>query len=303
MTDPNVEKSSQSKMERFLVWFLIPFVFTTVLLGVLIAIFNHDVMNSVQKTLSDVPILNKLIPEPKGGGSAAEIKEKAAQNDLKNKEEQIGELSGKLNEFQKKYDELKENFDKKDVELKELSTENVELKEQLEAKNNAKYNEQLKKLVSLYSNMSPGKAAPILESLTPKETILILSMMGTDSRQKILEKMDPKEAADFSIALKDQVPAADRQIAALQERVKELQNKQTAEVSNSQKISSEELASTFSGMDGKSAAAILIDMNKKDANKVIALLTSMDTGSRGRILAEIAKVDSALATTIALRLG
>ncbi|MDT2261330.1 hypothetical protein P7H06_20095 [Paenibacillus larvae] len=49
MTDPNVEKSSQSKMERFLVWFLIPFVFTTVLLGVLIAIFNHDVMNSVQK--------------------------------------------------------------------------------------------------------------------------------------------------------------------------------------------------------------------------------------------------------------
>lgn len=303
MTDPNVEKSSQSKMERFLVWFLIPFIFTTVLLGVLIAIFNHDVMNSVQKTLSEVPVLNKIIPEPKGSGSAAEIKEKAAQNDLKNKEAQIGELSGKLGDLQKKYDELAENFDKKDVELKELLNENAELKEKLEEKNNAKYDEQMKKLVSLYSNMSPSKAAPILENLTPKETILILSMMGTDSRQKILEKMDPKKAADFSIALKDQVPPADRQIAALQERVKNMQDKQKGAAPSSEKMSSEELASTFSSMDSKSAAAILIDMNKKDANKVTALLTSMDKGARGRILAEIAKVDSALATTIALRLG
>src|SRR5690606_36912857 len=109
----------------------------------------------------------------------------------------------------------------KDQSIKTLEEQLKALQEQetIKTQSEEQYKQQIQQLANMYAKMSPSKAAPILENMTLKETVLVLSVMNADDRGKVLEKMDPKLAADASIQLKDMVPAKDLQIAALQERL------------------------------------------------------------------------------------
>jgi flagellar motility protein MotE (MotC chaperone) len=61
-----------------------------------------------------------------------------------------------------------------------------------------------KEIGRMYKEMTPSKAAAILASLTQEDVVHILSSMNASQRAGILEKMDPKQAAELTVLLKDE---------------------------------------------------------------------------------------------------
>jgi flagellar motility protein MotE (MotC chaperone) len=296
MADPQVEKQTYGAFERLLYIFLIPLIFVTVLLGVLLSLFDYDVMNSLLKVANKVPGIEKFIPDPK-----VETKAPPLQNPIKNEEEpDPAQLTAKQAQLENEILLSAQTVAEKDKTINDLKAQITAMEESLKAKSQTdeKYQAQIKQLASVYASMSPSKSAPVVQSLTLKEQVLVLSEMGQEEQVKILEKMNPQAAAEASIALKDLIPAKDLQIAALQERLKLHEtDKQAAEPAK------ENLGRTFTEMVPKSAASILIEMNGIDSKKVLSILQSMDDGGRARVLAAMADVDKALTASISSNLA
>jgi flagellar motility protein MotE (MotC chaperone) len=297
--------TSYGAMERFLIWFLIPFVFTAVLLGVLLTIFDYDVMNSVLKTANKVPVVNSFIPDPKekaeaptsstqavveGGDAASSAAQEISAADL------AALLEAKDAELKKAEALIQE----RDQLIKDLQLKNSSLEEKSKSKTQSddEYTSQIQQLATMYAKMTPSKSAPIMENLTTSELVLVLSMMKTDDRVKILEKMDPKKAAEASILLKDQTSVRDREIAALQERV----NAAPAGAKTTQKLTNDDLGTTFATMTPKSAATVLLEMQKTNPDKVISVLSSMDSAGRSKIITALSEQSKDVAALISARL-
>ncbi|GMX62161.1 hypothetical protein Elgi_19650 [Paenibacillus elgii] len=298
------QSSSYGAMERFLIWFLIPFVFTAVLLGVLLTIFDYDVMNNVLRAANKIPIVNSIIPDPKTKETADKpetAQSAGAESSAPAQDNANAGTTAKLQELEQALKKAEASLQQRDETIKELQLKNSTLEESAKSKtlSDEEYAHQIQQLATMYAKMSPSKSAPIMENLTSKELVLVLGMMKPDERVKVLEKMDPKKAADASILLKDQTNVRDTEIAALQERLKELasQSKQPAD-----KLSKDDLGSTFSNMTPKSAATVLMEMQKSNPDKVISILSSMDSGGRSRILAAISDQSKETAALISARL-
>ncbi|UUZ85928.1 hypothetical protein LJK88_22230 [Paenibacillus sp. P26] len=306
MAKVDTEQSpSYSAMERFLIWFLIPFVFTAVLLGVLLTIFDYDVMNNVLKAANKIPIVKSIVPAPKG--NAADPKTDAAGGTAQDKaaspaQDPKADLTAKLAVAQQELQKAETALQEKDQTIKDLQQKNSALEEKAKARTQSEeeYTAQIQQLATMYAKMSPSKAAPILENLTPKEQILVLGMMKTDDRVKVLEKMDPKKAAEASIMLKDQTSVRDTQIAALQERLNQMA---APDPKQSQKLSKDDLATTFANMTPKSAATVLIELQNTNPDKVLSILGSMDSAGRSRLIAAISDQSKEAAAQISAKLA
>jgi flagellar motility protein MotE (MotC chaperone) len=149
----------------------------------------------------------------------------------------------------------------------------------------------------MYAKMNPSKSAPILENLTLQERVLVLSEMKQVDQVKVLEKMDPIKAAQASIYLKDVVSAKDREIAALQDRIK-LNDSTVA----SQKLTKNDLGKTFANMTAKSAATVLLQMQSITPAKVIEILSSMDNTSRAKVMTALSDLSKETAAAISTKL-
>jgi flagellar motility protein MotE (MotC chaperone) len=304
MDSPGMENSSSyGAMERFLIWFLIPCVFTSVLLGVLFSIFDTNLKNNILRTAHSIPLIGSIVPAPKdkasaaGGGAAQDGSDAAA----KSASEQIAALNAKIADLQASLQKADEANKQKDQTIQELQAKQNDLTEQLKTKTQTDedYTKQVQQLASVYSKMDAGKAAPIIENLALQEQVLVLSMMKPDSQSAILAKMDPKKAADASIALKDLVPVKDREIAALQARL-EIENGANAAAP---KLTKSDVGQTFANMPPKNAAEVLIQLQSSSPDRVLSIISSMDTASRSKVLAAIADTNKELAATISSRLA
>jgi hypothetical protein len=112
--------------------------------------------------------------------------------------------------------------------------------------------------------------------------------------------MDPKIAAVTSVELKDMVPLKDREIAALQERLKV---NEPADAKVPEKLSKEDLSATIANMTPKSAAALLVEMMKSKQDQVVTILANMNATARSQILSAIADVSKESAVTLTTKLG
>jgi flagellar motility protein MotE (MotC chaperone) len=123
--------------------------------------------------------------------------------------------------------------------------------------------------------------------------------MKPENKSKILEKMSPQIAAETSIQMKDIVPAKDLQIAALQERleVQKDAGRQTESLDRPQ------LGLTFSNMQPKSAATILVQLNGTSPDRALDILKAMDSQSRANVLAAIAETNKQTAAALAAKLA
>ncbi|WP_284639043.1 MotE family protein [Paenibacillus silviterrae] len=309
MANVDTEKStSYGAMERFLIWFLIPFVFTAVLLGVLLTIFDYDIMNNVLRTANKLPVVSSIIPDPKDKPSDAGTKSTTADGKADTTttapaapEDKVAELTAQLQAKDADLKKAEALLQQRDQLIKDLQLKNSGLEEQAKVKTQSEdeYTNQIQQLAAMYAKMTPSKAAPIMENLTTRELVLVLSMMKTDERVKILEKMDAKKAAEASILLKDQTTVRDKQIAALQERV----NVTPAASSQSNNLTKDDLGATFANMTPKSAATVLLEMQKTTPEKVISILSSMDVAGRSKILTALSEQSKDTAAIISARLA
>lgn len=307
------EKPTFSAFERFLYWFFIPIVFTMVLIGALLSLFDYNVKDELLKIGNKVPGLSAVLPDPKTDvktDAKAVQPADAATSGESTPEAVAAEATAQLAALQKQLEaqtaELAgsaQTLKDKDQTIKDLQAKIAALEAQKvsQAKSDEEYQALIAETASMYAKMSPSKAAPIMQNLTLKEQVLLLSEMKTDDRVRILEKMDPKKAAEASIYLKDAVPAKDKQIAALQERLD--LNKTTASATQQSGITKQELGQTFANMTPKSAAELLVEMNKTDSGKVIEILNSMDVAARSKVMTYLSDNFKEVAPVIASKLA
>jgi flagellar motility protein MotE (MotC chaperone) len=300
MDNIDMEKSSYGGLERFIYIFLLPVLFTVVLTGVLLTLFDYDVKNVIYKIGRNIPIINNIVPEDE---QSTDTLTNPANVSIQN-EDKINDLSQTVGEKDQQIESLKSDLEQKEVALQTLeeSVEKLVLEQEAIALNSEEYQKQLKSLADMYAGMTASKSAPILENLTMPELVLIMYEMDVEDRGRILEKMNPKTAADASIQLKD-INDANRSKWEEEARLAREERQMKDDPEAAVKLTNEELAQTFSAMTPASGASILLELNKTNTAKVVTILNAMDNQSRSQMLTAIGDQSPEDAASLANQLG
>ncbi|ALA41857.1 MULTISPECIES: magnesium transporter MgtE N-terminal domain-containing protein [Paenibacillus] len=304
--DMDLGKESGGGFERFM-FFLIPIVFTIVLVGVLLTLFNMDFRSEMISLGNKIPVVKNWVPEPKDKATQTKEADQKAQSE--SSEATIQQLKADLakqTEELKKATAARTTQDKKVTELQnQVNTLQTQQEQQPQASqqgqagtqttggttNEDPYVKQARDLASMYEGMTASKAAPIMENLTTEETVQLLSYMDPANSAKILQKMDAKKAADITMALKNVTPSTDLSVAALQSRLKKDQG--TTAGTTSKSLQSTQISSTFASMDKKSGAELILQTYKISPDKALNILNTVDDSTRGSLLQNMSAKDAA----------
>ncbi|NBI27363.1 MotE family protein [Chengkuizengella marina] len=283
MEEIKIEGSSMGVFSKIFYWVLIPVIFTTILIFVLLSISDLNVLNMVLKVGNKIPYVETIVPD-------VEESEVAELSDKEKNEMLIESIELELDKVQAELVRELEISKEKNQVINELHVKIDLLEDQLTDKITVdEYAEKIKETSKIYADMIPSKAASIFESLTMSETVLMLNAMNKDNQVKILEKMNPEAAAEASILLKDTVPVKDQQIAALQARLKEVEN----ETPKDKPLTSGELSLTIATMVPENAASILLEMKKQNQDLVLDILRETDIRQRSNIIQVISEISEA----------
>ncbi|RED66029.1 magnesium transporter MgtE N-terminal domain-containing protein [Cohnella lupini] len=287
MANADVEKSSYSGFERFL-FFVTPILFTAVLLGVLLLMFNTEWRNAALEMGNKVPVIKSMLPDPDlPQETSTNTDEEITVNNAKTKVEELNALlvdrETALKQATEQTVEQKKQIDSLQVQVDQLTKDSAE-----KTITNDEYHARISSLADMYGKMTPSKAAPILENLTLDESALVLGEMADTERGRILERMTPKKAADVTMKLKDSDSVDNREIAALQSRIKELELKAGEQ---STTLDTAELNRTFSTMKPTNAAVLLLQLAGTNQSKVLRILGVLDDAPRSDILSAMSDLD------------
>ncbi|WP_139998347.1 MgtE protein [Paenibacillus paridis] len=286
MAGTDNEKQGYSTIERIM-FLMTPILFAIVLLGVMYTLFNNDFRNKMLEAGNSVPFLKDVLPEPKvAGGALNDEGLKTANMSAK-----IADLQTKLTSIESELAAANQTKTTLEQEVKELQSDNTQLKgvNDVQLLEDEEYQAKIQELASMFAKITPSKAAPILQSMTLEEMVLVFANMRSDDRVRIMEKMNPQTAADAAMMLKDNVKAKDLQIAALQAKLEA--QKSTVAKPASSVLDQEQLAATFTAMDAKSAAELLIKMIDVSPSKVLRILNAVDNQTRSAILAQMSSIN------------
>lgn len=291
------EKQGYSTLERIM-FLMTPILFAIVLLGVLYTLFNNDFRNKMLEAGNSIPFLKEVLPEPKAQGDSLN------DNELKtsNMSAKIADLQAQLTAIESELATANGTKTALEQEIKDLKSDNSELKtvNEVDLLENEEYQAKIQELSSMFAKITPSKAAPILQSMELEEMVLVFANMRSDDRVRIMEKMNPKTAAEAAMMLKDNVTAKDLQIAALQARLKTqkaAESKPAASV-----LDQEQLSATFTAMDAKSAADLLIKMVDVSPSKVLRILNAVDNQTRSAIIASMSSTNEKLTAQLVAKL-
>lgn len=304
--DTDIEKESGSGWEKFLM-ISIPIVFTVVLLGVLLTLFNVDIRNNMLELANKIPVVKDWVPDPVLDPEKEKLDESEKQ--VESAEATIEKLKSQVAAKETELQAAKEAATTEAKKASELQTKLDETEKAAEAaaaevpESESDYQKQIKDLAKMYADMSPSKAAPILQNMTNEEMVLLLSAMQSTARTKVLEKMDPKTAADVTMMMKDAKPSGDLALDALQSRLKkETAATTTTSTTNSKNLDKTQLSQTFSSMSASSGAKLLLETYKLSPDKTLTILNSVDDATRSQLLENMSTENSAETAKILNRL-
>jgi len=286
VAEAKAEKDGAGWLERIL-FLITPVLFTALLLGILLLIFDMDLRSQALDFGRKIPVVGKWLPEPAAGETPRTPEETAARN----ARERIRELEAMLAEREETLRQSVETTRRQEAEIAELRAQVEELTASLadRAITTAEYEARIRSLAEMYARMTPSRAAPILENMTAEEAALVLEYMPEATRGRILERMNPQRAAELTAMLKDRFPVEERQLAALQARVRELEERL---LDTGLVLEAEELGGTFAFMDAGQAAALILEMAGNNRNKALYILASMDNATRSQVVGAMTARDS-----------
>ncbi|GAB7388220.1 hypothetical protein BSNK01_20570 [Bacillaceae bacterium] len=294
----STEEKAYSKTEWLFYIIILPLAFTLMLTLILLQMLGYNMAGTLLDLGNKIPYVEKLIPDRATEAGAATADEDDDPDILK---EKLALADRTIVEQRKQIDQLQEKISERESEIQRLEAELAKMKQDMQQKTEQEAQQErekdLKELSALYASMSPSKAAPILENLTLEEALLVLRAMDNEARADILEKMDPRRAADLSILLKDSELSKSADIAALQKRIQALtirlseREKNAAQSGGEKPASAGTLARTLSAMPAASAAAIMEQMMETNPKQAMAIMASLDDRARSQILAQIAQND------------
>lgn len=294
--DTDIEKESGSGWEKFLM-ISIPIVFTVVLLGVLLTLFNVDIRNNALELAKKIPVVKNWVPDPVLDPEKEKLEksEKQVESAEATIEKLKSQVTAKEAELKAAKDAATAETQKTADLQKKLDDANkaTETAAASEPETESDYQKQIKSLAKMYADMSPSKAAPILQNMTNEEMVLMLSAMQSTARTKVLEKMDPKTAADVTMLMKDAKPSGDLALDALQSRLKkETARTTTTTGTNSKNLDKNQLSQTFASMSASSGAKLLLETYKISPDKTLTILNSVNDATRSQLLENMSKEDS-----------
>lgn len=285
--------------ERFM-FVMVPILFVIVLLGVLLTLFDADFRNRALQFGQSIPVINNVLPEPKVEGNSLDDDQIRGIK----MSEKIEELETELAAVKQELAEATSTKETQETAVKDLQDENAMLKQQTEEKKleDEQYAAKITELASMFTKMTPSKAAPIVQNMTTDEIVLLFSSMRAEDRVRILEKMDPAIAAEVTVEMKDSESAKDMQIAALQSQIDKLKEEIGTDKPVSSTLDQDQLGATFSSMDPQSAGEMLVQMMDISPSKVLRILSSVNDATRSSILAEMSAIDEEAAAEIMSKL-
>ncbi|MRN54865.1 kinesin [Paenibacillus sp. LC-T2] len=281
---------------------MIPIIFTLVLLGVLLTLFNMDIRKNVLEIANKIPIVQNWVPDPVAVDTEKQTVEQAASSDTT-----IKQLKAELAKQETTLKKAQEEKTAQDTQVKSLQAQVEKMKTEAAAVAvttqavDDPYQKNVTDLAQLYAGMKAANAALIMANLTNEEMVQIFSVMSNSSKTAILEKMDPKKAAEVSIKLKETTTSTDMAIAALQSRLKK-DTPTTATTGTSANLDKAKLVQTFTTMPAANAAVLLGSMYTISPDKVLTILNSVSDSVRSSILGEMTKNDSEQTAKVVNRL-
>ncbi|PWW06397.1 flagellar motility protein MotE (MotC chaperone) [Paenibacillus cellulosilyticus] len=298
MAEMDLDNERYSGFERFM-FFLTPILFTIILLGVFLMLFNENMRNRMLEAGNSIPYLADVLPDPKTKEEPTDQQVAAETSTAK-----IDELRKQLNDKTSELTAAQDKAALADEQIKQLQSEIEQLTKANEEKmlDDEQYQAKITELANMYALMTPSKAAPILQSMSTDEAVLVLEAMAVDKQSKILEKMTAQKAADISISLKDVVSAKDRQIAALQGQLDRQSASSTTTTQTQSVLDTTQLQKTFASMTAKSAADLLIKMADVSPSKVLRILNAVDDSTRASILQEMSTINNGVTAQLVSKL-
>ncbi|MDQ0169932.1 MotE family protein [Paenibacillus tundrae] len=301
----DMEKESSGGWEKFLM-ISIPIVFTVVLLGVLLTLFNVDIRNNLLDFANKIPVVKDWVPEPVLDPEKEKLEksEKQVESAEATIEKLKSQIAAKDTELQAAKDATATETQKASNLQKKLdeAEQAAETAAQATPESESDYQKQIKDLAKMYADMSPSKAAPILQNMTNEEMVLLLSAMQSTPRTRVLEKMDPKTAADVTMMMKDAKPSGDLAIDALQSRLNKEATTTAAATTTSKNLDKNQLSQTFASMSASSGAKLLLETYKLSPDKTLTILNSVDDATRSQLLENMSTENSVETAKILNRL-
>ena len=273
-----------------LLYGIVPIFFFTIIGVFLLYLMDVPVMDNVKAWGSEIPVIGKMIPD--------EDKELAVETPEVNQDLESNYLSleKELEEKNQKIAELDEELLTQQKTIEDLTKSHEELQGSLEEKSAADIKEQMSAVVGIYENMTASKAAAIFATMPPAEAAITLSQLDVEKQGELLGKMkDVKKASQLTMLLKEiaMLPVTDQ--ASLTKQVEQLVEEQVNPTAT--------LAETIEGMPPSQSAIIIQSMMGSNESVAMNLMKNIKTTSRAQILAQIATLDSKLATEITANLN
>jgi flagellar motility protein MotE (MotC chaperone) len=182
-----VKENSYSKTEWILYIIILPFIFTIILTFFILQFIGYNIADKVTGYFKQIPVVKNAVSSTKDASSGTQ----KDSSEVRQLEKQMNELNLQVSELQKLRDSLLKSQEQKDALISQLRNQIFTLQKQLDDK---KAEEDKQKAdAALYEDMSPGKAAAILEAMPNEQARNILNHLSTDAKAAILEKMDPKK--------------------------------------------------------------------------------------------------------------
>lgn len=291
-------EKSYSKLEWLFYIIILPIVFISILTFVVLWFLDFEIKDKILSTLNEIPVIEKLIDDEQFNDSTY-VNPNPSKKEL---QVTVDELKNTLSERNISIEKYESNVLQKEDEIALLNQQIEDLQLQLTEKEQSEIEreEEIANLAKVYENMNAKNSASLLSELSTEEAVLILNSMSIDGISEVLAKMDPEQAADLSILLKDQKYDKDADIQALQERINQLVRENdalnkdiTTLMTSGINLDYEQLATTFANMDPSSAADALSRMFYMDREKTVKVFSAMDTYSRSLIFNEMDTYDSA----------
>ncbi|WHZ05419.1 hypothetical protein QNH48_12650 [Neobacillus sp. YX16] len=284
-----VEKT-RGKLASFFYIGVIPFIISIILIGTAINFMGVPVWKSVKEWGNTLPIISTFIPDD--GESKASAK--TSENSEYWKQQYLS-ADEKLKEKDLEIDGLKKQINSNQEGLDELKKSNQELQLQMETKQNEKTKKQMEQVAAIYADISPSKAALMLQNMSLDEAVFTLMQLEQDLQSSIIGSMkDAKKAAQMTTVLRDAAMIGETDPALVKEQVGELVKKQENPTTA--------LSETIAGMNPVQSASIIQSMMKTNSQIALELLKNLTTASRSQILTEIAKSDTNTAAQITANL-
>ncbi|MBL4952954.1 hypothetical protein JK635_12095 [Neobacillus sp. YIM B02564] len=285
-----MEEKKHRKLKSFIFFGLFPILIMFILGLFLFNWLGFPVWETAQKWGNQVPVLNYLIPDTASTSSVANDdrqtklwKEKynLSHADLKKATKEIDSLNNEVDSMLQQLDNMKKTNKQLEFQLKDQAKQNIAA--------------QQKKIAAIYENMSPSKAASIIEAMSVEDGAITISSLDSDQQSSILAGMkDTKRAAQITMLLKE--------IGNLNTADPNLLKQQLQDVLQSQDDPAASLADTIAAMPPAQAAMLIQSMMKSNAQTAMALMKKMNTNSRSQVLTEISKKDAGLAAQISVNL-